>query len=79
MKNILAILTMICAAFLCASCWQAAAARAAKKRTTQTGPVMGTLENELGVEDPLGREQKTLTEKSPADGAQTAEAAKTAN
>jgi hypothetical protein len=41
-------------------CWYAAAARGAEKRTTQTGPVMGTLEQSLDVEDPLGRDQQTL-------------------
>ena len=47
------------AIFLC-GCWQAAATRAAKKRKSETGYVIGTIEKESGVEDPLGRKQKSV-------------------
>jgi len=67
-KFVQALLFVLAAAMLC-SCWQVAAARAAKKRTTQTGPVMGTIEKEMGVEDPLGREQKTTD--SSSDSSET--------
>lgn len=46
-------------------CWQVAAARAAKKRTHQTGYIIGTIENETGIEDPLGRERKAISITSP--------------
>ena len=54
------LLFAVLAAALQTGCWQLAAARAAKKRTTQTGYLMGTAEKEMGVQDPLGREQRSL-------------------
>ncbi|MGE9295188.1 MAG: hypothetical protein ACQKBV_02730 [Puniceicoccales bacterium] len=43
--------------------WPIAAARAAKKRESQTGPLMGELEQAADVEDPLGRKQTTVDDK----------------
>ncbi len=40
--------------------WPIAAARAAKKRQTQTGPVVGELEEATGIEDPLDRKQNDI-------------------
>jgi|GEM_PF-6590692 len=45
---------------LLSSCWQVAAAKAAKKRTTQTGYVVGTIEDELEIDDPLHRKQRVI-------------------
>lgn len=41
-------------------CWQVTAARAAKKRTQETGYIMGTIEKETGIEDPLNRKQRSI-------------------
>ena len=49
--------------------WEVSAARAAKKRETQTGPVMGELEQDTGIEDPLGRKENDLD--SEADKMET--------
>ncbi|WP_309387082.1 hypothetical protein [Cerasicoccus frondis] len=40
--------------------WPIAAARAAKKRTSQTGPVVGELEQAADIDDPLGRKQNDI-------------------
>lgn len=50
--------TLIC--FAGCETWPIAAARAAKKRTDQTGPLVGELENATGVDDPLGRQQGSI-------------------
>ena len=60
MKKITIAILML-SPFLLSACWQVAAARAAKKRTSETGYVVGTIEQEAGIEDPLGRKQKTAT------------------
>jgi len=52
------LLTLLC--FVGCETWPIAAARAAKKREGQTGPLMGELEQAAGVEDPLGREQGSV-------------------
>jgi len=44
--------------------WPVAAARAAKKRESQTGPIMGELEQAADVEDPLGRKQVDIDEEA---------------
>lgn len=59
-KRLFCCLLLSCIALTTSGCWQVAAARGAEKRTRQTGPIMGTLEQSLGVEDPLGRDQQTL-------------------
>ena len=45
-------------ALLCSGCWQVAAAKAAKKRTHETGYVVGTIEDQMGIEDPHHRKQR---------------------
>ncbi|WP_309396036.1 hypothetical protein [Cerasicoccus maritimus] len=40
--------------------WPVAAARAAKKRESQTGPVVGELEEDTGISDPLDRKQNDI-------------------
>ncbi|GHC11643.1 hypothetical protein [Cerasicoccus arenae] len=54
-------LTLLLLVGLCGcETWPIAAARAAKKRTSQTGPVMGELQEAAGIEDPLGRKQNDI-------------------
>ena len=60
MKSSILIVSAILLAFLLCSCWQVAAARAAKKRTGETGHIVGTVEDEAGVDDPLGRKKRSL-------------------
>lgn len=40
--------------------WYVSAARAAKKRKTQTGPIMGEIEQATDIDDPLGRQQGSI-------------------
>jgi len=58
--NALKAIALVLISSLLCSCWEVAAARAAKKRTSQTGLIVGTIEEETGVSDPLGRDQKTF-------------------
>lgn len=62
----LALVSLVC--FAGCETWPIAAARAAKKRQTQTGPLMGELEQAAGVEDPLGRKQVNVDEKADQMG-----------
>lgn len=59
-SDFLKIIAPLCLATMLSGCWQVAAARAAKKRKSQTGYVVGTIEKEAGVADPLGRKQKSV-------------------
>jgi len=43
--------------------WPVAAARAAKKRESQTGPIIGELEQATGIDDPLDRKQTDIDDK----------------
>lgn len=52
------IATLFC--FIGCETWYVSAARAAKKRESQTGPVMGELEQAAGIDDPLGRQQNNI-------------------
>ena len=59
-KSAILILIGVVLTLFLSSCWQVAAAKAAKKRKTQTGYVVGTIEEEFDIDDPLHRQQRVI-------------------
>ncbi|MEO0795196.1 MAG: hypothetical protein AAFX93_08550 [Verrucomicrobiota bacterium] len=58
------VLILLTLCFVGCETWPMAAARAARKRTTETGPVMGELQEATGMQDPLGRKQVNVEDKA---------------